>query len=81
MSDLVPPTRRCHVLMDIHADDWPTLLQLIEEACDRLDEGSGAIEVTSGGVSGGFHIEFTEDESMTAEKYQAALTEYLATTR
>lgn len=81
MSDYIGPHRRLRLKLDLEADTLRDLAMAIQNIGWTLEHDKHASEtrtITSGGVTSGHHLELTCDPSMTGERYQQLLTEWLA---
>ena len=72
-----PPVRRFRLKLDLQADGMEELARVVDGVLYRvyesIDTGRALTKVTSGGVASGFHLELTEQDDMTSEKYRKEL--------
>lgn len=78
------PRRRCHLTLQLGADDIHELARALTQLADDAERGQ-RLTVTgngaSGGVGSGFSYEYVLDESMTADRYQHDLAAWVEANR
>ena len=78
--ELPPPRRRFVLEAKIGADDLDALKRALDEIVRRLDEGL-PMRCITGGYDSGWHVEVSEDPTMTHDGYVEALNAYVAKER
>lgn len=73
------PRRRFEVVVRIGADHWDGVQDMVNYAQDHLSDHRASL--ITGGVSCGMTIQVDIRPEITAERYQAALSEYCARRR
>ena len=72
------PMRRYHTIIDVQADDLPSLRRAVERIAQHFAQDAPSVSLVSGGYDSGYWLTFTEYPEQTHDKYVEENAAYVA---